>query len=354
MTNLLSEIHEQPDVLRRLLAQESDHIGQIAAQIREQDVRYVVIAARGSSDNAARYAQYLFGAHNHLSVALATPSLFTKYHAPPRMAGALVIGISQSGASPDLVAVVEEGKRQDCPTLAITNVPNSPLAAIADDVILLHAGEEKSVAATKTYTAQLMALAMFSTALSHDKECHEQLVRVPTQVAAVLPPPPQPLPRTTAEGLMRAAELLKTTDHCVVIGRGFNYASAYEIALKAKELAYVAAEPYSSADFLHGPIALVEEGFPAIVVNPSGAVFEEVQEVLMAMTARGAQPVVISDREESLAQAAAPIALPADIPEWLSPIVGVVPGQLLAYHLSRARGFDPDQPRGLKKVTRTV
>ena len=342
---LRSEIAEQPDVLRRLLDEGAPEAETIAARLRALDIRHIVIAARGSSDNAARYAQYLFGARNRLTVSLATPSLFTRYQAPPRMADALVVGISQSGESPDLVAVVEEGRRQGCPTLAITNVASSPLSAIADHTLVLRAGRERSVAATKTYTAQLMALAMLSTALAEDDAGRRDLARVPGFVAAV------------AEGddghIVEAAETLKGAGHGVVLGRGFNFATAFEIALKAKELAYVAVEPYSSADFQHGPIALIESGFAAIVVDVAGAVSEEVGALLGEIESRGARPVVLSNVRSSLAVAAASIALPADMPEWVSPMVAIVPGQLLAYHLSRARGFDPDHPRGLHKVTKT-
>ncbi len=343
---LLQEIAEQPDRLRQLLAGGAGEVEAIAGALRSTAIRHVVIAARGSSDNAARYAQYVFGAFNRLTVTLATPSLFTRYNAAPRMDGALVVGISQSGRSPDLVAVVEEGRRQGCPTLAITNAPGSPLTEVADHTLLLRAGPERSIAATKTYTAQLVALAMLSAAVADDALRKEELESVPAHVAKALDVNP--------DAMAAAAAALKDAGHGVVIGRGFNYATAFEIALKAKEVAYFAVEPYSAADFQHGPIALIDSGFAAIIVNVDGAVSREVEDLLRTMTERGARPVVVSNVESSLALALAPLALPAGIPEWLSPIAAVVPGQLLAFHLSRARGFDPDQPRGLSKVTRTT
>jgi glucosamine--fructose-6-phosphate aminotransferase (isomerizing) len=343
---LFQEIAEQPERLRGLLTDGADEVEEVARALRRRPVRHVVIAARGSSDNAARYAQYVFGAFNRLTITLATPSLFTRYGAPPRMEDALVVGISQSGQSPDLVAVVEEGRRQGCPTLAITNAPGSPLTTVADHTLLLRAGPERSVAATKTYTAQLLSLAMLSVAAAGDAKRKDELQAVPEQVSAAL---------ATGEGaLAAAAATLAGAGHGVVIGRGFNYATAFEIALKAKELAYFAAEPYSAADFQHGPVALIDTGFAAIVVNVRGAVSAEVEESLRAMAERGARSVVLSNLDSSLALASAPLQLPAGIPEWLSPIAAVVPGQLLAFHLSRQRGFDPDQPRGLSKVTRTV
>lgn len=343
---LLAEIAEQPAVLERLLREGAAEAEAAAAAIVGRDVNHVVIAARGSSDNAARYAQYVFGAFNAMTVTLATPSLFTRYRTPPNMRGALVIGISQSGQSPDLVAVVEEGRRQGCATLAITNVAGSPLASAADHTLELRAGRERSIAATKTYTAQLLAMAMISAAMRGDDARREELLRVPAHVAAALS-----IETTIVEA---AAAALKNAGHGVVIGRGFNYATAFEISLKAKELAYVAVEPYSAADFQHGPIALIESGFAAIVVNVAGAVSEEVEDLLREMVRRGARPVVLSNIDSSLALAAAPLRLPAGVPEWLSPIVAVVPGQLLAFHLSRQRGFDPDRPRGLSKVTMTT
>jgi glucosamine--fructose-6-phosphate aminotransferase (isomerizing) len=345
-STLLQEIAEQPERLWRLLVDGADEVEEVARALRRRPVRHVVIAARGSSDNAARYAQYIFGVFNHLTITLAIPSLFTRYGAPPRMDDAIVVGISQSGQSPDLVAVVEEGRRQGCPTLAITNAPGSPLTTVADHTLLLRAGPERSVAATKTYTAQLLSLAMLSVAMSADARRRDELEAVPDQVAAALD--------TNESAVAAAAGMLKDAGHGVVIGRGFNYATAFEIALKAKELAYFALEPYSAADFQHGPIALIETGFAAIVVNAEGAVSGEVEDLLRAMAERGARPVVLSNLDSSLALASAPLRLPADIPEWLSPIAAIVPGQLLAFHLSRQRGFDPDQPRGLSKVTRTM
>ncbi len=343
---LLSEIAEQPSVLERLLAEAAAEVEAIAATVRARNIHHVVIAARGSSDNAARYAQYLFGAHNRLTVTLATPSLVTRYRTPPVMTGALVVGISQSGRVARSRRRGRRGRRQGCATLAVTNVAGSPLTAVADHTIVLRAGKERSIAATKTYTAQLTALAMLSTAISQNDEWRQQLARCPPFVAVG--------PRRRPRGRLAAAAALKHAGHGVVLGRGFNFATAFEAALKAKELAYVAVEPYSSADFQHGPIALIDTGFAAVVINAAGAVSGEVEDLLRTIVERGARPVVISNVPSSLALAAAPIPIPADMPEWLSPIAAIVPGQLLAFHLSRLRGFDPDQPRGLKKVTKTT
>jgi glucosamine--fructose-6-phosphate aminotransferase (isomerizing) len=338
------EIAEQPQVLAALWDQGRTEVEAVAQAIRQREPRYVVIAARGTSDNAARYGQYLFGAHNRLPVALATPSLFTLYGSPPRLTDALVLGISQSGQSPDIVAVVAEARRQGALTVALTNDAASPLAAAAQHVLALRAGEERSLAATKTYTAQLYLLALLSATLAEDEERLQQAGRLPSVAARVL-----------AESKAKAlAERYRYMPSCVIVGRGYNYATAYELALKLKELTYVLAEPYSPADFLHGPVALVEHGFPVFAIAPSGAVVTEMLHFLEQLRAREAELVVISDHPEALAMAHTPLPLPADVPEWLSPIVAIIPGQLFALGLTLAKGYEPDHPRGLRKVTLTV
>ncbi|MCC7353192.1 MAG: SIS domain-containing protein [Anaerolineae bacterium] len=345
MTSALArEIAEQPRVLAALWEEERTGIEKIARTVREYGPRYVVIAARGTSDNAARYGQYLFGAHNRLSVALATPSLFTLYRSPPRLEGALVFGISQSGQSPDIVAVLDEARRQGALTVAVTNDPASPLAGAAAHLLPLHAGQETSLAATKTYTAQLYALALLSARLAQDEERLLQAAALPQVVARVLAES-----KATAQ-----AERYRFMSACVVIGRGYNYATAYELALKMKELTYVLAEPYSPADFLHGPVAMVERGFPVITFALSGAVAMEMRPFLAQVREREAELVVVSDQADALALAHTPLPIPAHVPEWLSPIVAIVPGQLFALGLTLAKGYDPDHPRGLRKVTLTV
>jgi glucosamine--fructose-6-phosphate aminotransferase (isomerizing) len=343
-SQLFTEISEQPAALARFLDAEATNVARIAEAIRRAEVRYVVIAARGTSDNAATYAKYVFASFNRLPVALATPSLYTVYAAPPRLTGALVIGISQSGESPDIVAVAEEARRQNAPTLAITNFADSPLARAAEHVILQHAGEEQTIAATKTYTTQLGALALLSAALAEDRARRAELDAVPDAIARTL---------ALSDAAEYAAARWAIATTMLIIGRGYNYATAFEIALKLKELAYVTAEPFSSADFMHGPIAVIQGGYPVLIVAPRGRVAGDLLEVARQLKARGADLVVISDVADALALSRAPLALPVSLAEWLSPLVAVVPGQLLAYHLTCAKGYDPDHPRGLTKVTRT-
>jgi glucosamine--fructose-6-phosphate aminotransferase (isomerizing) len=343
-SHLYQEIHEQPAVLQRVLDQEWATVQRLAAEIHRRAVSYVVIAGRGTSDNAGRYANYLLGALNGLPVALATPSLHTIYRQPPRLDGALVLGISQSGKSPDIVSVLADAQRQGALTAAITNFADSDLAAHADFVLPLHAGEERSVAATKTYTGELMMIAMLGVALADDQARLAALHSVPAAVAQVL---------TAAPLVAQAAERYRYMQACVVIGRGYNYASTFELALKLKELTYTIVEPYSSADFLHGPLALIENGFPVIVIAPHGLMLGELREFVEVLRTREAEPIVISDDAAILALGRVQLPLHASLPEWLSPITAIVPGQLFAMSLAFARDYDPDHPRGLRKVTET-
>jgi glutamine---fructose-6-phosphate transaminase (isomerizing) len=342
---LHSEIHEQPERIRSLLASQRKTVEQIAAEIHKRDIQYVFLAARGTSDNAGRYANYLLGAQNGLPLALATPSLFTYYKKPPKLKNALVVGISQSGQSPDIVSVLEEGRRQGCATLAITNEPDSPLADNSDFLIDIRAGAEKAVAATKTYTTELMSVAMLSAALSGSKKYWEELGKVAGWMKSAL---------KQNDFIAQAAQRYRYIDRTVVLGRGFNYCTAFEWALKLKELTYIVAEPYSSADFAHGPIAMMESGFPVMAVAPKGKVFQSMLEALKHLRADyGAELVVISNDKRALSLAQAPIKIPTEVPEWLSPLVGILPAQLFAYHLTRAKGYDTESPRGLRKVTET-
>lgn len=343
--SLHSEIHEQPGVLARLLKNSMGAIQDMAEEIRSRDITYVLLAARGTSDNAGLYAKYLWGAFNQLPIALAAPSLFSLYKSPPDLKNALVLGISQSGQSPDIVRVLEEARRQGVPTMAITNDPASPLSEAAEYVIGLESGAEAAVAATKTYTAQLMTVAMLSVAMEGDSGRGRDLERVQEWVEQALEQ--EDRVASLAEGYREMAQ-------CFVLGRGYNYATAFEWALKLKELAYVMASPYSSADFQHGPSALLSASFPVLAVVPSGAAFGHMIDLLdQLVSERNVQLMAISNDERALELAHTPISIPPEVPEWLTPIISIVPAQLISYHLARAKGIDAENPRGLKKVTLT-
>jgi glutamine---fructose-6-phosphate transaminase (isomerizing) len=343
--SLYSEIQEQPDSLRRLLQTQRSTVEQIATAIGDQDVRFVYVAARGTSENAARYSNYLWGMLNGLPVALAAPSMFTYYQRPPRLRGGFVVGISQSGRSPDIVSVLTEAKRQGCRTLAITNAIQSPLADTADFVLDIQAGEEYSVAATKTYSSELMAIAMISAAMSRDDSRWAELFAIPKSVHLAL---------KEEEDIQESALHHRAISSCVVLGRGFSYATAYEWALKLKEVAQVEAQAYSSADFLHGPIATVDGNFPILAVIPVGAVYASMMEVVEKLRTRSAKIVVLSDDSAARSMAQTGLRFPAGVPEWLNALVSIIPSQLFSYHLALAKGLDPAAPRGIHKITETI
>ena len=337
---LIDEIREQPDVIARTISGNGEPARQVARL--SAGCTHAVIAGRGTSDNAGRYAQYVWGSRNGLSVGLTTPSLFSVYDRPPRLDGALVVGISQSGESPDIVAVLEEGRAQGRPTVAITNEPDSPLADFADVVIDIEAGEERAVAATKTYTAQLTVIAMISEAMAG--EC-DVLHRLPGWVSRALEQEPE------AEEMSRA---LSEIEHCAVLGRGFNQSTAFEWALKLQELTHVVAQPFSTADFLHGPVAVVEPGYPVMAVTALGPAADDVVDVLSRCAEAGASLTVVGNDSRLHDVATSYLAFGPDVDEWLSPIPAIVIAQLFSYHLTRAKGLDPDAPRGLRKITRTT
>jgi len=343
---LHDEIIEQPEVAARFLASQDGQIDGIAGWLLGRSFRHVVIAARGTSDHAAIYAQYVLGVRNGLAVGLGTPSIVSLYGAMPDVSGALVIGISQSGASPDVVAVVAAARAQGAPTVAITNEAGSALAVAADRTIALGAGPELAVAATKTYTSSLLAIARLSVALRDDGADRAALDRVPESIARTLDLEPE---------IERIAADQAGADRALVLARGYEYATAREWALKLKELGRVFADPYSSADFQHGPLTLVEPGLPVLAISRAGAPEADFVELLARLrTDLDADLMVLSDQPATLARAKWPVQLPQGTPEWLGPMVSIVAGQLHALHLTQARGLDPEQPRHLRKVTRTV
>ena len=341
---LRDEILDQPDAVARLLDREAGRLDAFGRRVRDADPDLIVIAARGSSDHAALYAQYVFGIRLGLPVALATPSAITLYGGQPRYGRAVVIGISQSGQSPDIVAVVEAAARQGAPTLAITNDGGSPLAGAADSVIELLV-DERAVAATLSYTTQLASIARLASAIEvADDPALAELDRIPEQMAAALGAEPE---------AASVAARIGSVDRAVALGRGFEYATAREWALKLQELTHVLVHPFSTADFEHGPVALVEPGFPVLAVEPDGPGHPERVAFLERLRdEHGANVVTISDDAAALGIGCG-VGLPAGTPAWLGPLVSVVPCQLVALHLARLRGLDPDKPRTISKVTLT-
>jgi len=336
-------LREQPAALERLLDRQGDRAREIAGIFGRDDVKYVLIASRGSSGNAARYAQYLLGRAHRVPVMFATPSLYTIYEQPPRLEGAVVVGISQSGASPDVASVLAEARRQGRPTVALTNAPDSPLAGEADAVLLLEAGEERAVAATKTYLNSLGAIAMLFAA-ADGPVAEAELARMPSVLEEQIE-----LSIATAPPLDEYGDAVGAT----VVARGVNYGTAFEIALKIRELSGLVVEAYSPADLMHGPIAAIREGWPVIVVAPTGPARPSVEGLVLPLLERGARIIAFSDVTAVLRRAQTRLPLVARVPEWLSALTAVIPGQLTALRLAQLRGLDIDSPVGLKKVTLT-
>jgi glucosamine--fructose-6-phosphate aminotransferase (isomerizing) len=341
---LNKEIHEQPEVFERLIHADHTHIKALAKDIRDKNIKYVLIAARGTSDNAGRYAKYVLGAFNGLIVALAAPSLSSIYQTVQNYEGALVLGISQSGKSPDIVGVLAEAQKQGALTACITNEPHSDMAQVSHHIIDIMAGPEKSVAATKTYTAQLTAVALLSTYLAENDTMLEELKKVPLAANSIF---------RYEEEIAQLAERYRYMKHCVTIGRGFNYSTAFELALKLKETTYTIAEPYSSADFLHGPVAMLEDGFPVFVIAPTGKMIPLMDQMIATIHQLKGEVIAISDNELILSRAHSLLPLPIGLPEWLSPITAIIPGQLFVMNLAGTRGYPIDTPRSLSKITET-
>jgi glucosamine--fructose-6-phosphate aminotransferase (isomerizing) len=344
MSLMLAEIEQQPAALERTIQREGRRIARFAAALKERRPRLIVLAARGSSDNAALFGRYLLEISAGIPVSLAAPSVHTLYHARLDLRGALVIGISQSGEGPDINLVLENARRCGATTLAVTNEARSTMTRIADETFLIHAGRERSVAATKTYTGQLLIFHLLARALSR-KPASDEIERLPELAAASL---------TLRPRIAEMVERYAFMDHCVVVGRGLNYANAYEFAIKLMETCYVVAERFSSADFLHGPIAIVERRFPTFLFAPPGKTLAGMKDMLERLTALGAETVVISSEPAVLKAATRALKLPRHVNEMLSPIPYIIPAQLFAALLAAAKGLSPDRPRSLTKVTKTV
>jgi len=344
---MLKEIREQPQAISRLIEAEKPRVWKMAKRWNEVMPRFICIAARGTSDHAALYGKYLFETMNGIPVSLAAPSVASIYKADLRVEGGLFIGISQSGEAADVIAVIERARKGGADTLAITNVEKSPLAGAAQCTIPLHAGQEKAIAATKTFTASMAALLLISAAIGRNEGLLASLEEVPALVKEST--------RGT-EKLRPKVERFRGLQECVVLGRGYNMSVAYELALKLRETSYLRAQPFASPDFVHGPIAIISEGYPVIAIANRGAVLPSILEVVKEAKSRGAETVIIGNAPEALeiADAAFPVNPGRDVPEVISPFPSIAAGQILAQALAVLKGFNPDRPHGLKKVTITL
>jgi glucosamine--fructose-6-phosphate aminotransferase (isomerizing) len=343
---MLEEIRQQPEALERTLAGEMRRVERFRRLLETHRPRLIVLVARGTSDNAALFGRYLLEITTGIPVSLAAPSIATLYEAKIDYRGALVVAISQSGESTDTNLVLERARAGGAMTLGITNEARSSLARIAEHVFLVRAGREKSVAATKTYTGQMLAMYLLAYALGGGVRMSE-LERVPEAVAAALKLEPE---------IDELSERYRFMRNAVVVGRGLNYANAFEFALKMMETCYVVAERFSSADFLHGPIALVEQGFPVFAFAPPGKTWESMSSMLTKLHGLRAEIVAITDPDNREVDACATkvIRLPRRAKEVLTPIPYIIPAQLFAACLASKKGFDPDKPRTISKVTLTL
>lgn len=343
---MLEEIRQQPEALERTLAAELRRAEKFKRVLEKRRPKLIVLAARGTSDNAALFGRYLLEIATGIPVSLAAPSIETLYRAHVDYSGALVVAISQSGESTDTNLILEHARARGAVTLGITNESRSSLARLAEHVFLVRAGKERSVAATKTYTGQLMIFYLLAYALGA-RIRPADLERLPEAAAAAL---------DLEDEIDALTERYRFMRYAVVVGRGLNYSNAFEFALKLMETCYVVAERFSSADFLHGPIALVEPSFPVFAFAPPGVTWESIGGTLDKLRALKAEIVAISDpaNREVEGRATKIIRLKTRLKEVLTPIPYIVPAQIFAACLAKKKGLDPDQPRTLKKVTLTL
>ncbi len=342
-TFMEKEILEGPQVLRKFLSTQWNALIKAAEAIQERKPRFVILAARGTSDNACTYARYLIEKEWGIPVSLAAPSVKTLYGAKINYQGGLVLGVSQSGQGPDVCDMIQSARSQGALTVGVHNNPKSRLAKEAEFTLNLSAGLEKSVAATKTYTSELMALYSLIRCVTDGRKVRAELTR---------------LPRLTEEGCRLSRPIWESSyrflhmSSCVVVGRGFHYGLVQETALKLKECAQVMAHAYSTADFHHGPKTLAGKDFPVILIAPQGPTLKGSIELLDELSERNAFIVAFSPVKQILDKASLPFETPSG-PEEADPM-GMAPMiQTLALSVAVAKGLDPDKPPFLKKVTQT-
>jgi glutamine---fructose-6-phosphate transaminase (isomerizing) len=339
---MLQEIIQQPVVLERTIQAERGKVDSLGNFLRKKFFDLIVLVARGSSDNAALFGRYLLEITAGIPVSLSAPSVFTLYNAKLKLDKAIVIGVSQSGEGTDINTVLERAKESGAFTIGITNEANSSMAKIADETLLIHAGREESVAATKTYTGQMLHFYMLASALSDKKIGYE---KIPSFCAEALQL------RSTVESIVERYAFM---ENCVVVGRGLNYGNAYELALKLMETCYVVAERFSSADFFHGPLAIVERRFPVIMFAPFGVTKKSNLDLLKRLQQLHADSLSITNDSEIASLSSRHIWMSKEIEEFLSPIPFIIPAQLFAALLAETKGLDADAPRSLSKITKTI
>lgn len=344
MSLMLKEIGEQPDALSRTIDAERRKISQLGTFLKSRELDLIVLVARGSSDNAALFGRYLLEITTGIPVSLSAPSVHTLYGAKLNLRRALVIGVSQSGEGEDINQVLENARNCGAYTVGITNEPSSAMVAVVDETLLMHGGRERSVAATKTFTGQMMLFYMLASALAPEKPVWS-FEAIPAYAAQAL---------EQQQAILELVQRYVFMENCVVVGRGLAYANCYELALKLMETCYVVAERFSSADFLHGPVAMVERHFPVLLFAPPGVMLPGVKDLIRRLRELHADTLVLTSDLEAAGDCTRAVIMPKEIDEFCAPIPYIIPGQLFAALLADAKGLDPDQPRSLSKVTRTL
>jgi glucosamine--fructose-6-phosphate aminotransferase (isomerizing) len=342
---MLDEIAEQPAALRKTIGEERAKVARLGKFLRGRGIDLVVLVARGSSDNASLFGRYLLEIKTGIPVSLSAPSVHTLYGARLDLRRALVVGVSQSGEGEDINRVLENARAGGAYTVGITNEPASSMTRLVDETLLTHGGRERSVAATKTFTGQMLHFYMLADALAETDEARIDYASIPDWAERALELRP---------AVAETAERYVFMENCVVVGRGLLYANAYEMALKLMETCYVVAERFSSADFLHGPLAMVERHFPVFLFAQPGVTREATRSLVERLRELRADTLAITDDERIASACTRALLMPAGLDELLAPIPYIIPAQLFAALLADCKGLDPDAPRSLSKVTRTL
>jgi glutamine---fructose-6-phosphate transaminase (isomerizing) len=339
----LAEIHDQPHALLQLLEHEAEY-ARVATAARERGISTVRMVGHGSSDNAASYGVYAFGLAPHWTAFRDSISLSVHYGTKLDMSGAMAIGLSQSGRTPDVVKYLEQAGHNGAFTVALTNDTDSELAAVAQAVLPLAAGDEHAVAATKTYLNQVAALGLLASHAAGKGRRFATGIRLVAEELGELIPDQE-------RRVMPVASAFAFTGRMFVIGRGPEFATAREIALKLLETTRVAAEPLTATDLAHGPVAALDPLFPVWAIASDDESLAAVVEAAERAREAGATLIASGAAADAIEDAAYRLPLPNLGSRLLGPLLSVVPGQLFAWALARARGLDPDRPRGLSKVT---
>lgn len=341
---MLQEICEQPIALQKTIEEERGKVSRLGSFLKKRDVDLIVLVARGSSDNAALFGRYLLEIATGIPVSLSAPSVYTLYNGDLKLSRALVIGVSQSGEGEDINRVLERARACGAYTVGITNESESSMVQRVDELLLMHGGRERSVAATKTFTGQMMLFYMLAAALGSRGQSLKYEA-IPELAARAL---------EHQESIRQLVERYVFMENCVVVGRGLLYANAYEMALKLMETCYVVAERFSSADFFHGPLAMVERHFPIILFAPPGITLEGARLLMNRLSELHADTLAITADDDVTSMSTRTIRMGAEIEEVIAPIPYIIPAQLFAALLADAKGLNPDAPRSLSKVTRTL